>query len=653
MQRYRNILLLALLIAPALCFSQAQPSLGVWHFRNISGEVDLRGQYRKLESSFNDVAEDQRSTYLLGGIKLNTSSYLWDKDLILIDLGGAYSPELRDESYITVPDRSEVRTLKKLDFRTAFLNNRPISLQTFYNFDQNYYNRELLTNVRSNNQQWGGILSFNNRILPLTLTYRNQKWDKEEIQTGRRFNMDQQSVEARATKSFGSRDRTELLYSHNDYLYRYAELHQTAHLINRLALNNMLFFDAGRRYNLNSRFTWYDQEGTTTFQRIELVEGLSMQLPHQLRLMATFNLYKLDDPVQVWDQKRSRISLQHKLFKSLTTKVFAEYSRVSQEAVSLHIESDFRTGLDLKYTKKIPTGTLNLAYRYFRHEHSTEGETGMLQVLNEEQTLTDGQLSMLNKPYAEVASVVVKDEAGAIIYQLNFDYTLIERGAYVEIQRVPGGLIPNSGGIRIDYMFSQPGSFSYGANNHHVSASVLLFKNLLEFYYQYQVQDYPKVFQGDLLTLNYYNQHIYGFRLDVGFARAGVEADLYDSNIIPYRMRRYYMDVNWNLRSKLLLTLNGNIRDYRMIADEVDQWYANLSGKVAYRIRPRMRVSLESGYLNQRGANIDLDLLTARAEFFSEFNKLQVRVGLEMYRRLYLNSEFVFNGAYIQLTRRF
>ena len=248
---------------------------------------------------------------------------------------------------------------------------------------------------------------------------------------------------------------------------------------------------------------------------------------------------------------------------------------------------------------------------------------------------------------------MVTDVSGAIIYQLNFDYTLIERGVYVEIQRIPGGLIPNSGTIHIDYMFTQPGSLSYGANNHHVSASVLLFKKLLEFYYQYNVQDYPKVFQGDLLTLNYYNQHIYGFRLDVGLARVGVEADLYNSNIIPYRMRRYYMDVNWNYRSKLLLTLNGNIRDYRMIADEVDQWYANLSGKVAYRIRPRMRVSLESGYLNQRGANIDLDLLTARAEFSSQFNKLQLRLGLEMYRRLYLNSEFAFNGAYIQLIRRF
>ncbi|MDX2431829.1 MAG: hypothetical protein QNK35_12910, partial [Bacteroides sp.] len=387
--------------------------------------------------------------------------------------------------------------------------------------------------------------------------------------------------------------------------------------------------------------------------RIELQEGLSLQLPHNLRLMGGFNLYNLKDPVQIWDQIRTRASLQHKLFQSLTSRVYFEYSRVKQEAISLHNESDIRTGIDLKYTKKIPIGTLNLAYNYFRHNHSTEGSTGFLQVLNEEQVLSDGDITMLNKPYVELPSLVVKDATGTIIYQLNFDYILIERSSYVEIQRIPGGMIPNDGAVLIDYVFVQPGTYSYGANNHRFSASVLLFKRLLEFYYRYSVQNYPKVNNGDFLTLNYYNQNIFGFRLDLGIARAGIEADIYDSNIIPYRMKRYYVDVNWNFRSKLLLTVNGNIRDYRMIADEVNQLYSNISGKLVYRIRPRMRVSLESGYLNQSGPNIDLDLLTARAEFFSEFNKLQVRVGLEMYRRLYLNSEFDFNGAYIQLTRRF
>jgi len=651
--RFFTIVLTALVLSPLQSFSQEQPSLGFWHLRNISGEVDLKGQYRQLESNFNEVAEDQRSLYLLSGFKLNTSSYLWDKDILLIDLGGAYSPELRDESYITIPDRSEVRTLKKIDMKTTLFNNKPLSLQGFCDYDQNYYNRELLTNVRSSNQLWGGMFLFNNRILPLTLSYRNQKWDQEETQTGRTFTMDQELVEARANKSFGNRDRSELVYAHHDYLYEYADIHQTAHLIDRFAFNNSVFFDPSRKYNLNSRVSWYNQEGTTSFRRVELLEGLSMQLPRQLRLMANFNLFNLKDQLQTWDQLRGRVSLQHKLFQSLTTRPYLEYSRIKLETGNLNRESDTRGGIDLRYSKKIPSGHLNLVYRYYRHAHTSDGPSGILQVINEEKNLSDGELTLLNKPYAEEPSVVVKDASGSLIYQRNFDYILIERGSYLEIQRVPGGLIPNGGAVYVDYSYEQPGSYAYKANNNYFSASILLFKRLIELYYSYSVQDYPKVDRGDLLTLNYYQQHIYGLRLDLGFARAGIEGDRYSSNIIPYKMMRYYLDMNWNIKTDWMLTLNGNIRDYRMIADETDQWYANLSGKLIYRIGPRMKVSLEGGYLNQRGENIDLDLLTSRAEFRSGFNKLQLRVGLELYRRIYQNSNFAFNGAYVQLTRRF
>ena len=334
--------------------------------------------------------------------------------------------------------------------------------------------------------------------------------------------MDQESFQARTSKSFGSRDRTEVLFSHNNYLYSYAELHQTSHVIDRVALNNNVFFDDARKYNLNSRFTWYNQDGTTSFRRLELLEGLTLRLPHQFKLMANLNLYNLKDPVQVWDQKKIRTTLQHKLYKSLTTRIYVDYTRIKLEAASLHTESDTRGGVDLKYTKKIPGGILNLNYRYFRQAFSTEGANGLLQVLNESQHLSDGELTLLNKPYVELPSVFVKDVTGTIIYQANFDYTLIQRGSYVEIQRIPGGLIPNNGEVYVDYAFLQPGSYSYGANNNMFSASLLLFNRLLEVYYRYAVQDYPKVNQGDLLTLNFYKQHVFGLRLDVGFARAGV-----------------------------------------------------------------------------------------------------------------------------------
>ena len=154
-------------LSPPLCIAQAQHSLGIWHFRNISGEVDLKGQYRQLESNFNEVTEDQRSMYLLSGIKLNTSSYLWDKDILMIDLGGAYSPEIRDETYISIPDRSEVRTLKKIDFKSILFNNKPVTLQGFYDFDQTIITGSCLQMSGPITNNGGGSFCSTTRYCPL------------------------------------------------------------------------------------------------------------------------------------------------------------------------------------------------------------------------------------------------------------------------------------------------------------------------------------------------------------------------------------------------------------------------------------------------------------------------------------------------------
>jgi hypothetical protein len=613
----------------------------------------LEGQYRQNISNFNEVFEDQRSRYLLGGVKLNTSSYVWDKDFLLLDLGGAFSPETRDEKYITVPDRSEVRTLKKVDLLATLFNNKPLSVHGSFNLDQNVFNRELLTNVKTRNIQWGTGLTLNNRFLPLTVTCRKQNWQQEETQTGRMFYMDRLNILARASKSFGSRDRSELIFSRNDYDYRYGELSRTQNLIHRVDFHNTVYFDKERQYNLNSRMSWHAQKGSSQFRRAEMVEGLSFRLPYQLRLSASFNLYNLKDPVQVWDQKRSRVELEHRLYKSLTSKVYLEYSHIRQSAELDHIESDLRGGLDLKYTKKIPTGSLNLAYRYFRQGYRAEGPEGHIRIFQEEHMLTDGLITTLSKPYVDVASVVVRDLTGAVVYQPDFDYQLFERGGYTELQRIPGGLIADGTTVLVDYTYRQPGDYSYVAGNHQFTASVILLNRFVELYYRYEVQDYPKREEVELLTLDYHTQHLYGIRLDARWARGGIESDHFQSNIIPYTMMRYYLDLNWSFQSKLQVTCNGTVRDYRKIAGEDDQQYVSLSGKVIYGLRPGMKLSFQAGYLNQRGENIDLNLLTGRMEFLSVFNKLELRTGLEVYRREYEASNFEFRGAYLRLTRRF
>ena len=626
---------------------------GLWHHNSLSGEVKVKGLYREQKSLFNDIGDDQQSIYYIGGLRLHSSSYFWNPDIILLDIEGEVNPESRGEKYLAVPDRSEVRTLNKLGIKTTVFNNKAISLSSYINLHQSYFNRELLTDVRSNNRQWGGILSSNNKFLPVSLTFRQTKWDQEELQSGRKFKMDQNYLEGRVSKSFGKTDKHELIYGRDEYKYLYADLNEVYNIVDRISLSDNIYFDSEKNYNFSSLISYYNQEGDNEFKKIESSQRILFRLPQNFRLSSSYNFYNREDPFQKTIQNKINGGLQHKLYLSLITNLFADYSRLNRTSGFDSYETNFKTGIEFNYTKKIPLGQLNLSYRYFRHHQSAASESSIIQIRSEKHVLSDSEIVLLDRPYIDPATVFVKDETGTIVFQPGFDYLLIERNNFYEIQRVPGGLIINNQSVYIDYMATPPDSYEYDADNKTFTASILLFKRILEIYYRNSEQDYTNLTDTDFLTLNYYNQNVIGSRIDLGFTRFGIELDEYKSNIIPYKMMRYFLDVNGRIGKKLLISLNGNIRDYIIIDNETKRLYANISGRVAYNIRPRTKVNLDFGYLNQTGRNIELEALTARAEFISNFRQITLKAGFELYQRLYINSDYKLKGAYLQIARKF
>ena len=625
-------------------------SLGFWHHRSLTGQINLKGLYREQRSLFNDIEENRKSAYFQGGFLLNSNSYLWHPDILSININGEFNPETRSERYLIIPDRAEVRTLKKLEIRTSIFNNKSVTLNTYLNLNQNYFNREYLTNVRSNNQQWGGVFSLNNKILPASLTYRNFKWDQKETETGRLFRMNQENFQGRIGKSFGTRDKHELIYSYDDYSYIYDDIDKTANLVNRLALTNSIYFDADKNYSLSSHSSFYDQDGNYSFRKIDVNERINLRFTENFRLYGNYNYYWLENNFQVVNQNRITGSIEHKLYKSLYSSLFIEYSGVGH---TLYEERNLKTGGELRYTKEIGSGQLNISYRYYRHHNNMDSEPASLQIINEEQVLSDAEITILNKPYIDINSLVVKDITGTIIYQPIFDYIATEQNSFLEIQRVPGGQIVDNQTVYIDYVAIQPGAYSYEANNNSISAGILLFKRLIEVYYRGSFQYYPRVVEAEYLTLNRYSQNIYGARLDLGFATTGIEYDNYNSNIIPYRSLRLYVNMTWSIRAKLIFSVNGNLRNYSLLGEEINQKYSNLSGRVAYSINSRTKANIEIGYLAQNGPNIDLELITTRAEISTSLRQLYIKAGIEMYRRHYLNSDITFNGTYIQFIRKF
>ncbi len=650
-KHFRYVILIIIFLIPGLVtYSQNSSPPGFWHQQAFNGEISLEGIWRQQNSFYETSTENWRSLYGIGGIKLRSLSYLWLPGLITLDLDLELHPETRNEKYLLIPNRSEVRTLNKIGLRSTIFNDKPITLMPFYTYNQSFYNRENLTNIKSKTQQWGGTVLLKNKFLPTTLSYNDMKWRQEETETGRIFSNDRTTFESRTSWNFSAWDKNELIYGHDNFTYTYTHLDTTHNIINRVNLNDRIKFDSAGNYTFNSYINFFDQVGTYTFRRMDTYQRFLFNLPYNFRLAALYNYYGLKESSQELKQNRVRADLSHELFKSLRSNVFIEFLHSNQ---TVYQESNVRLGVGFDYTKKIGIGRLNLSYHYYRLHLDMNSDPSFVQIRNEPHTLTDGTIELLERPYADINSVVIKDITGTIIYQLNFDYILIERNSFIEIQRVLGGQIPNGGAVFVDYIATQPGSYQYDLNNHNVYLGFLLFDRLLEVYYRGRFQDYTNISQTDFLTLKYFSQNIVGLRFEKAFARGGVEYDNFNSNIIPYRMWRYYLNLQGNFDNKLLLTLNASLRDYKYLEDDNQQILGNLSGRASYIFKAQTRLEFEIGYLRHKAFQTDLSMWTGRLEYSTVFRQLYLNAGLDFYKRDYTLSKFTLKGVFVRLTRKF
>ena len=617
---------------------------------SVYGTVKLGAQYRYQEGTTNEIYDIRESPLYYGGILLNTSSYFWHPNFMTLDLSGEYNPEKNQDIYLTVPDQSEVRTLSRINLVASFFNKKQVNFSVFTNYNQVYANRENLSNIRTNSLNYGGNLSYSNKILPLRVNYSKGKWDEKEIQTGRTYTTNQSNLQGIINKSFSTRDKNELIYFHNELFREEPQSIKTQNISDNLNLKNNIYFNASRQYALNSYVSATDQRGSDEFRRLQANENLIFKFPLHLDLNGNYSYTSIQRVKQTTKQNNINLLLRHKLFESLTSSLIYEYNHISN---TFYKNSYHRPGFDIRYDKKIPTGRLSLSASYFRLHQSMNSGTELLPINNEEHILATGKIELLTYPNVVSGSVVVKDATGTIIYQEYFDYTLIERNSYLEIARIPGGQIAENAMVFVDYTVDQPGSYRYDANIVNFNASVLVFKNLLEFYYRFSYQDFKNLENTEFLTLNYITQNVNGARVEYKFASAGAEYENYNSTVIPYRLMRYYVLLQGNIKTKVLYSLNANYRDYKMLDDNTLQQYTDLAGNISYMTSPLTKITLEIGYRKQVGQGIDLNLLTARSEFTANYRKLYFKVGIEVYKRLYLNDNIKFFGGYFEVVRSF
>ena len=621
-----------------------------WKLISYSGEVKAKGYYSEQNRSLGSFSDFQRSSSLSGGILLNTSSYFLHPKFLIMNLNGEYNPETRMDRYLITPDQAQQISIKRLNIQTTFLNQKPVTFSPFINFDDSYITRENLTNIKSNSTQWGARLTSNLKYFPLLADFSQRKWTQTEIPTNRTIHLDENLFHTSLIKSFTKFDRNELMFSDMEHSNINENFSHTYNKVQEVSLNDEIVFDKKRNYRIYSNISNTTNQGYINFNRFMVLENLNLRLPKNFTLAGNYNLNNYQNSQYKLSQNTYAGSLGYKLFKSLESKVFYEKIELNH---SLYKETNQKIGGELKYSKKIPTGNLFLYYKYYRYHQDMKSDPKTLLIQNEETLLIDNQIVLLSKPYANINSVVVKDVTGTIFYQINLDYVLVQRNNFIEIRRVPGGMITNNTSVFVDYTATQPGDYKYDANCNFFNASLFLFKNKLELYYKRNSQNFVKVDKVDYLSLNYFTQNVVGTKLDFGFINFGVDYDYYKSSILPYKMTRYFVNVQKSLNQKVTLLLNCNRQEYHMINENLNQIFNDVIGKVTYQITRKTAFNIESMYRKQQGAGIDLDLITGTAELTTSFRQIYISLKAEVYKREFISEKIYFRGGFLTISRRF
>jgi hypothetical protein len=650
-KRESYILCLFLLIA-AGCFSQDDSSpFRPWQLISISGQARARGTYRESETNFGGKETD---AYLNGVLQLRTQSYFIHPNFMLVNLSGTYNPETTRSSYIGVPDYSEKTNSQGLDFSALFFRKKNFNLTTSANYNDAIMNVENVTRIRATSKTAGASFNYSNKILPFTVSYSQQTSDQNTIGLNRTFHLDQGVWQATANKSFTTHDNSSFSYvqTNSSSIQNDPVFLSPMHIVNNInviAFTNALYFDRKKNYTLTSSVTNSDQRGSFLYSRLYGQEYLTVKLPRRFMFYSTYGWGQSEQGLITVRTQDLQSVLSHQLYESLNSRLIFEHRQNDQ---NFYHEQKDRVGLDLKYVKKIPKGKLNLAYTYYKEFQSVSTPSVVVNVLRDEYVLTDGQITLFRNQFVNIRSVLVKDATGAIIYQPNIDYILIDKSPFMEIVRVPGGMIPNNATVYIDYNALRPGLYQYNSNIHTFYGDVFLFKSVLNAYYRMFVQNFNTTNQVENQVLNAYTRQVVGVRVNFNYAKGGIEYERNQSNLIPYNGLTYFVYFQKMYR-KMFFSLSGNWRDMQMTNEDTRREDIDVSFKMAYSIFRNVKVDLDYMYRTMKGRGLNLDVQTAKLEVTANLNKLFFSIGSDYYLSRNYSSYLDYKGTYIQITRSF
>ncbi len=652
-QKIVLVLLILLVFSGTEIFSRSKNKLSFWNLNYMRGFIEIESNYyylnTLLKSGFSEV---QNSSQFNGAFSLDTKSNILHPNFLEIELSALFRPGTRNDNFIVAPDQAAVTTAERVAFRTNIFSQRPLNGSFYYNYDHSFVRRDFATNIENFRENIGAILNFRSYFANFNMNYNYDDWLQDELDLDRVYTSKIHNLEANISQSFSKNYSNKLTLNYSDYsrLYSYNDFLVENKTLDA-NLNTKFLFKIPTSVRYSSLISYNNQVGYDNRNKMNIQQSLNAQLPYNFSFNTSYNYNYLKVNLFTSNINNINININHQLFSSLSSFVNYEYSNYKQDLFS---ETTNRFQVGFNYSKIIPGGNINLSYDYGLYNKSSESLTSLKSVFSENHKLTDGNIELLNNPDIIENSIVVTDVQNVVVYQEGFDYQIIERDNYFEIRRLLGGQIANNATVLVNYDYSINDSYQYDSPNHHFSVGLNLFDNFIQVSYSGLEVTYDNLENMEYQILKLISQRILLLTLNYSGFSTGIKFDSFESNIVPYESLSYFGQYDYLQENFALFSFRANYKKLLLSAEENQrQIFMDIVGRIMFFLSIKTKLIFESSYQFQEGVGIDLDLLKFKTEYQANFRALKFSIGLELFKRTYIQEDRKYFNGYITIQRSF
>lgn len=471
--------------------------------------------------------------------------------------------------------------------------------------------------------------------VPLTLAAGRRE---NRIEDFRVYETREKTFSAGAHNNRGQFNTTVFDYTFEEFSYIEEEFTDSG-TRHTASLSDREVFDAAQKYTLNSDLR-YDETSRNDTGSESLTLREDFRVHHTPHLDSEYD-YQFSDNRSGESEGRSHeltAALHHQLYESLTSSADVDGAFADDSGPdSSSTRTRYGAGFGERYTKKLPSAsrlTLDAGARY--SEQNTDASGSSLAVVDEVHVLTDGTVTFLNLPDVDPSSIVVTDSRGIRLFREGLDYLVFTRGRSTQIERIPGGQIPNGSSVRVSYHAGQAPSDTIATTQHNYGFRVDLWNRLLGIYARRYEVDSSGDFDQSVQNVE---DLVAGLDSTYRKFRAGIEYEDYRSNLSSYTAWRAFQSLILQPSRQSTVSLDARQQRSHFENDGDDQDLAAFIARYDTRPFKALALRAEAGAQFESGIgpdDRDRRLYTARTSLDYWIGRVTMRLAYE-----YQNSEYV------------